>query len=291
MKEFKSGYVSIVGKPNAGKSSLMNELLGEKLAIVSPKAQTTRQRIIGILSEENYQIIFTDTPGILESKYKLQEKMLNEIIAVRKETDVVLYVMDATDDLDENIHALNFLKIKKPTIFLLNKIDKCKKTDLEQLQLKIIELKIADILIPISINANLNIDKIIPAIENLLPIAPPFYDNETLTDKPIRFFVAELVREKLFFLLDKELPYHAAVIVRSYEEKNTLTKVVADIIVSRETQKQIIIGKGGSMIQKIAEQSRADIEKFIDRKVFLELKIKVRKNWRENDLYLKEYGY
>lgn len=291
MSEFKSGFVGIFGKPNAGKSTLMNAILGEKLAIVSPKAQTTRNKILGILTEPTYQIIFSDTPGLLHSKYKLHEKMMQEVSMVKQGTDVVLFLMDVNDDVDENQELYKKLSTKQPTILVINKIDKSKTDKAKIITDAFKPIKNIKEIIEISALQKTNIDSLLHRITELLPAMPPYYDEDTLTDKPMRFFVAEMIREKLFFELDEELPYHAAVIVRQYEEKNTLTKIVADIVVSRETQKAIIIGKNGSMIKKLGQLAREDIEKFIDRKVFLELHVKVRKDWRNNDLYLKEYGY
>jgi GTP-binding protein Era len=291
MEDFRSGFVGIFGKPNAGKSTLMNALLGEKLAIVSPKAQTTRNKILGILNENNYQIIFSDTPGILESRYKLHEKMMKEVSAVKQGTDVVLFITDPKEKPEEVMEIISNLKIKTPLILVINKSDKIK-PDLAASLVQIYKSqKSIDQVVLISALQKQNLDHLLQQIIHFLPIMPPYYDEDTLTDKPMRFFVAEMIREKLFFELDEELPYHAAVIVRQYEEKTTLTKIVADIVVSRDTQKFILIGKGGSMIKKIGQLSREDIEKFIDRKVFLELHVKVRKDWRNNDLYLKEYGY
>jgi GTP-binding protein Era len=265
--------------------------LGEKLAIVSPKAQTTRNKILGILNENNYQIIFSDTPGILESRYKLHEKMMKEVSAVKQGTDVVLFITDPKEKPEEVMEIISNLKIKTPLILVINKSDKIK-PDLSASLVQIYKSqKSIDQVVLISALQKQNLDHLLQQIIHFLPIMPPYYDEDTLTDKPMRFFVAEMIREKLFFELDEELPYHAAVIVRQYEEKTTLTKIVADIVVSRDTQKFILIGKGGSMIKKIGQLSREDIEKFIDRKVFLELHVKVRKDWRNNDLYLKEYGY
>lgn len=291
MEDFRSGFVGIFGKPNAGKSTLMNALLGEKLAIVSPKAQTTRNKILGILHENNYQIIFSDTPGILESRYKLHEKMMKEVSAVKQGTDVVLFITDPKEKPEEVMEIISNLKIKTPLILVINKSDKIKPDAAASLVQTYKSQKSIDQVVLISALQKQNLNHLLQQIIHFLPIMPPYYDEDTLTDKPMRFFVAEMIREKLFFELDEELPYHAAVIVRQYEEKNTLTKIVADIVVSRDTQKFILIGKGGSMIKKIGQLSREDIEKFIDRKVFLELHVKVRKDWRNNDLYLKEYGY
>lgn len=291
MKEFKSGFVGIFGKPNAGKSTLLNALLHEKLAIVSPKAQTTRNKILGILTEENYQIIFSDTPGLLQSKYKLHERMMKEVNMVREGTDVVLYLMDVNDDIEENITHIEKLSRKQHTIVAINKIDKAKKGNLDKVKAALANIQSISNILEISALNQLHLDTLLQNIIEHLPSMPAYYDADTLTDKPMRFFVAEMIREKLFYLLDDELPYHVAVLVRQYEVKQTLTKIGADIIVSRESQKGILLGAQGSMIKKISQDARADIEKFIDRKVFLEIHVKVRKDWRNNDLYLKEYGY
>ena len=291
MNDFKSGFVGIFGKPNAGKSTLLNGILNEKLAIVSPKAQTTRNRILGILTEKNYQIVFSDTPGILKSNYKLHERMLKEIDLVKQGTDVILYIMDVKDRIEDNIDLIQQFSSKHPILMIINKIDQGNQDKIKQIKEACLKIDKIKSVIEISALNKTNMETLLHEIVTYLPTMPPYYDADTLTDKPMRFFVAELIREKLFFLLNEELPYHAAVIVRQYEEKNTLTKIVADIVVSRETQKAIIIGKNGSMIKEIGQKSREDIEKFIERKVFLELHVKVRKDWRNNDMYLKEYGY
>lgn len=291
MTNFKSGFVGIFGRPNAGKSTLLNALLHEKLAIVSPKAQTTRNQILGILTEKDYQIIFSDTPGLLQSKYKLHERMMREVDSVRQGTDVLLYLIDANDDAEENKQLLEVLKFKGATILIINKIDKAKPDKISHIKEVFATIKPEIPCVEISALQNTHLDQLLALIVEKLPSMPAYYDDDTLTDRPMRFFVAEMIREQLFFELDEELPYHAAVVVRQYEEKNTLTKIVADIVVSRETQKMIIIGQGGSKIKTIGSQARQQIEKFIDRKIFLELHVKVRKDWRNNDLFLKEYGY
>lgn len=291
MTNFKSGFVGIFGRPNAGKSTLLNALLHEKLAIVSPKAQTTRNQILGILTEKDYQIIFSDTPGLLQSKYKLHERMMREVDSVRQGTDVLLYLIDANDNAEENKALLEGLKFKGATILIINKIDKSKPEKISHIREVFASIKPEIACIEISALQNTHLDQLLALIVEKLPSMPAYYDDDTLTDRPMRFFVAEMIREQLFFELDEELPYHAAVVVRQYEEKNTLTKIVADIVVSRETQKMIIIGQGGSKIKTIGSQARQQIEKFIDRKIFLELHVKVRKDWRNNDLFLKEYGY
>jgi GTP-binding protein Era len=291
MPEFKSGFVGIFGKPNAGKSTLLNALLGEKLAIVSPKAQTTRNRILGILSSSDYQIIFNDTPGLLEAKYALHEKMMHTVMQVKEGTDVVVFVMDARDNFSDIEVLIKNLRCKQPVVLTVNKIDVLSAAKLDELLLTAQKSKWVQATVGISALNKQGLDNLLQTILTFLPCMPAYYDDDTLTDRPMRFFVAELVREKLFFELDEELPYHAAVLVRQYEEKNTLIKISADIIVSRESQKAIIIGKNGQQIKRIGQQAREDIEAFVDRKVFLELHVKVRKDWRNNELYLKEYGY
>ena len=291
MSEFRSGFVSIIGKPNAGKSTLLNGILGEKLAIVSPKVQTTRQRIKGILTEENYQIIFSDTPGLLESQYKLQDFMKEEIKAVRKDTDVLLFLMDVNWDVDENIELYKEYNNKKPVIFILNKCDAINDAKLQEKIAYIKEqIEVDDVLL-ISALKNINIKGLIDRIVELLPEHPPYFSEDEISDLPIRFFVSEIVREKVFELTEKEVPYHTAVLIREYKVQPKITRILADIVVSRETQKGIIIGKGGEKLKRIGTRARLDIEKFIDSKVYLELHVKVRKDWRNNSLYLKEYGY
>lgn len=291
MAEFRSGFVGIFGKPNAGKSTLMNAILGEKLAITSPKAQTTRNKILGILNEENYQIIFSDTPGLLKRSYKLHDRMIQEIESAQEGTDVVLFLMDKNDSIPENIELLEKLHSRSPVVVVINKMDKKGNLELPVFQKAFQKVKQVEALIPISALEKTNVDVLLAAVLNYMPVMPAYYDPETLSDRPMRFFVSEIIREKLFELLDEELPYHCAVLIRQFEEKNTLTKIVADIVLSRESQKAIVIGERGSMIKRIGEKSRLDIEGFVERKVFLELHVKVRKDWRNNDLYLKEYGY
>lgn len=287
---FQSGFVGIFGKPNAGKSTLMNALMGEKLAITSPKAQTTRNKILGILTEKEYQIIFSDTPGILKRNYKLHDRMLQEIEHAKQGTDVVLFLMDVKDNVDENIELLKELKIASPVLVVLNKIDKSHKST-EEVKKKFLSVKNVQEVLAISAKEKLHLDVLMQSLLRFIPDMPAYYNEDSLSDKPMRFFVSEIIREKIFDLLDDELPYHCAVIIRAYEEKQTLTKISADIVLSRESQKGILLGSGGSMIKKIGQLAREDIERFIERKVFLEIHVKVRKDWRNNDLYLKEYGY
>lgn len=287
----KVGFVNIFGKPNAGKSTLMNALLGEKLAIVSPKVQTTRHRIKGILTTEAYQIIFSDTPGIIDPKYKLQQKMMQSVKSALEDADVALLLVDIKDKLEENDEMFTSLNLKVPCIIVLNKIDKSD-TALTTKAISFFETKAyCKKVITISALTGFKQEKFLKEIIELLPEGQPFFEEDQLTDLSTRFFVAELIREKIFALFEDEIPYHTTVLVNAFKEKQSLIKISADIIVNRESQKAILIGTGGQMIKKIGSEARVDIEKFLDSKVFLELFIKVRPKWRDNDLFLKEYGY
>ena len=287
----KVGFVNIFGKPNAGKSTLMNALLGEKLAIVSPKVQTTRHRIKGILTTPAYQIIFSDTPGIIDPKYKLQQKMMHSVKSALEDADVALLLVDIKDNLEENDELFASLKLKVPCIVVLNKIDKSDAA-LTAGAISFFESKsYCKKVITISALTGFKQEKFLKEILELLPEGEPFFDEDQLTDLSTRFFVAELIREKIFGLFEDEIPYHTTVLVTEFKEKQSLIKISADIIVNRESQKAILIGTGGQMIKKIGTEARVDIEKFVDSKVFLELFVKVRPKWRDNDLFLKEYGY
>lgn len=287
----KAGFVNIFGKPNAGKSTLLNALVGEKLAIMSPKVQTTRHRITGIVTEPDYQIVFSDTPGIIEPKYRLHEKMMGAVRSALEDADVALLVADATETGEGARELFGSLHLKVPAILLLNKIDLLQDRPVEQLVEGYREITFIREIIPISARTKMNTDKVMAAILRFLPEAPPFYPEDTLTDKPVRFFVSEIIREKIFHLYKEEVPYHAAVLITQFEEKATLTKITAQIVVTRETQKGIILGEKGKMIKELGTRSRNEIEAFLERKVFLELLVKVRDKWRDNENYLREYGY
>lgn len=288
----KSGFVNIFGKPNAGKSTLLNALLGEKLAIVSHKVQTTRHRIKGILTEEDkYQIIFSDTPGIIEAKYKLHEKMMASVKNALEDADVALLVVDVNDDFESSDEIFKQLKLSVPTILILNKIDEAKNGKIAEAEKFFADKPYAKKIIKISALQKHHLVKLLKAIIEILPEGEPFYNEEDLTDLPTRFFVGEIIREKVYELFEDEIPYHVAVLVNEFKEKSTLIKIQADIIVQRETQKSIIIGAGGKMIKQIGSLARQDIEKFLDNKIFLELFVKVKPKWRDNELQLKEYGY
>jgi len=290
--EHKAGFVNIFGPPNAGKSTLLNALLGESLAIISPKVQTTRHRILGILTEETYQIIFSDTPGIIAPEYKLHAKMMQQVKSAVEDSDVALLMADATDRPEDIAKLIDPLKLKSKKILLINKTDLVKdKRQLEEIRLSFETCLKPDRIILISALKKINTDKIIPAVLEFLPKNPPFYPDEDISDRPVRFFVSELIREKIYFLYGQEIPYHTAVLIQSFEELPHITKIRADIIATRETQKMILLGQKGAMIKKLGTQARESIEQFLDKKVYLELFVKVRPKWRENDTYLREYGY
>jgi GTPase len=287
----KSGFVNIFGKPNAGKSTLLNVLMGEKLAIVSPKVQTTRHRIKGILNDKDYQVIFSDTPGIIEPKYKLHEKMMQAVKSSLEDADVALLIVDIKDNLEEADEIFSFLSLKAPAIVVLNKTDLVNKETVDKAVVFFSQKKYCKKVIEISALKNKGIQELLDAIISMLPEGEPFYNDENLSDLPMKFFVSELIREKIFYIYQEEIPYHTTVLVQEFKEKTTLTKITADIIVQRETQKGIILGEGGKMIKQLGTLARKDIEEFIGRKVFLELFVKVRPKWRDNEIHLREYGY
>jgi GTP-binding protein Era len=288
----KAGFVNIFGKPNAGKSTLLNAMLGEKLAIVSPKVQTTRHRIKGFLTKPGeYQIIFSDTPGIIEAKYKLHEKMMGNVKGALEDADVALLIADANENLEEVNAVFQQLKLKVPTILVLNKIDEAANGKIAEAETFFADKPYAKKLVKISALQQHHLDKLLAAILELMPEGDPFYNEDDMSDLPTKFFVSEMIREKVYQLFQDEIPYHTAVMVNEFKEKQSLIKIQADIIVQRETQKVIIIGEKGKMIREIGTLARQEIEKFLERKVFLELFVKVRPKWRDNDIQLKEYGY
>jgi GTPase len=287
----KVGFVNIFGRPNAGKSTLLNALMGEKLAIVSPKVQTTRHRIKGILTEKDYQIIFSDTPGIIEPRYKLHEKMMMAVKNALEDADVALLLVDIKENWQECDEIFDKLRLNVPSIVVLNKIDLASEEKIKEGIDYFSSKSYCKKVITISALSGINRKKLINTLLEFLPEGEPFYEGDDISDLNTRFFVSEIIREKIFDLAQDEIPYHTAVLVREYQEKTTLVKIVADIIVHRETQKAILIGEKGAMIKKIGSAARKDIEAFIERKVFLELFVKVKPKWRENELQLKEYGY
>ncbi len=287
----KAGFVNIFGRPNAGKSTLLNALIGEKLAIVSPKVQTTRHRIKGILTEKDYQIVFSDTPGIIEPRYKLHEKMMDAVKSALEDADLALLLVDIKENWQGCDEIFTKLNLKVPAVVVINKIDLADQETLKKAIDFFSARPYCRQVITISALSGINRNKLIRSILEYLPEGQPFYEGDDISDLQTRFFVSELIREKIYALAQDEIPYHTAVLIREYQEKTTLVKIIADIIVQRETQKVILIGEKGSMIKKIGTAARKDIEEFIQRKVFLELFVKVKPKWRENDLQLKEYGY
>lgn len=287
----KSGFVSIFGKPNAGKSTLLNALMGEKLAIVSPKVQTTRHRIKGIITTPEYQIIFSDTPGIIEPKYKLQEKMMQAVQQAQEDTDVAVLLVDINDNLEEANTLFGSLRLKAPAIVAINKLDTANKEKKEAALTFFQGQAYCKEVVGLSALKGTQVNELLQVIVKYMPEGEPFFAEDEMTDLPTRFFVAEMIREKIFYLFKDEIPYHTTVIVREFKEKTTLVKIVADIVVQRESQKAILLGEGGKMIKQLGTDARKDIEQFIGQKVFLELFVKVRPKWRDNDFMLKEYGY
>lgn len=287
----KVGFVSIFGKPNAGKSTLLNALMGEKLAIVSHKVQTTRHRIKGILTEKEYQIIFSDTPGIIEPKYKLHERMMQAVKNSLEDADLALLLLDIQDNWEENDQLFQALRLKSPALVVLNKTDTVKPEKVEEATAWFAAKPYCKKVVAISALKKEKVPSLLDEVLALMPEGAPFFDGDDLTDLPTKFFVGEMIREKIFLLYGEEIPYHTAVLVQEFKEKSTLIKIQADIIVQRETQKGIILGEAGKMIRKLGTAARQDIEAFLGQKVFLELFVKVRPKWRDNDTYLKEYGY
>jgi GTP-binding protein Era len=288
----RSGFVSIVGSPNVGKSTLMNQLVGEKLSIVTSKAQTTRHRILGIVNDEDYQIVFSDTPGVVNAAYKLHENMMEYVNASLRDADVLIFITDTREK--EMNHKETLEKIKQldiPVLCLINKIDLSDQTVVTQQMEYWQELLPKAEVYPVSALHSFNVETVWERIRSWIPENPPYFDKEELSDRPMRFFVSEIIREKIFLHCEKEVPYSSQVEIDTYEETGNLVKIRAQIIVERNSQKGILIGKGGEMLKKIGRDARMEIEKFIDRKVFLETFVKVDKDWRSTDQKLKKYGY
>ena len=288
----KAGFVNIFGRPNAGKSTLLNALIGEKMAIVSPKVQTTRHRIKAFLNNPGeYQIIFSDTPGIIDPRYKLHERMMRAVKTALEDADVALLIVDANDNFEETSAIFEALKLKVPAIVVLNKIDAAANGKIAEATEFFATKSYCKKMVKISALQKVHLQKLLAEVLTFLPEGVPFYSEDDLSDMPTKFFVAELIREKIYHLYGDEIPYHSAVLINEFKEKENIIKIQADIIVHRETQKAIIIGERGTMIREIGIQARQDIEAFVGQKVFLELFVKVRPKWRDNDNQLKEYGY
>jgi len=290
--EHKAGFVNIIGNPNVGKSTLMNALMGEKLSIITHKAQTTRHRILGILNEEDYQIVFSDTPGIIKPAYKLQESMMNFVHSAFKDADVLIYLVEIGERaLKDEAFFEKIKNTKIPLLLLVNKIDLSQQEEVEkQINHWKEQVPNAEIL-PISALNKFNMDKILERIIELLPVSPAYYDKDAITDKPKRFFVSESIREKILKHYKKEVPYSVEVEVEEFEDEENIIRIRAIIFVMRESQKGIIIGHKGAGIKRIGTEARKDLERFFDKKIFLETVVKVKKNWRNDDRQLKSFGY
>lgn len=289
----KSGFVNIVGNPNVGKSTLMNSLVGERISIITSKAQTTRHRIMGIVNTDDMQIVYSDTPGVLKPNYKLQESMLGFSQSALVDADILLYVTDTVETPDKNADFLERVAQGNiPVIVIINKIDLLKgQAELETLVDKWKELLPQAEIIPISAMLRFNIDNLLKRIQELLPPSPPFFDKDALTDKPARFFVNEIIREKILLTYDKEIPYACEVAVELFKESDKRIDISAVIYVERDSQKGIIIGKGGTAIKRVGSLARKDIEAFFDKQVYLQLYVKVEKDWRNRENKLRNFGY
>lgn len=289
--EHKAGFVSIIGKPNAGKSTLMNSLVGEKMSIITPKAQTTRHRIIGILNDDHHQIVFSDTPGVIKPSYALQEAMMNMVQGSLIDADVILLVTDIHEKYDEADIIEKLKRTDVPFAVLINKIDKSNEEEVNE-KIKFWEETLNPTAIfAISALHEHNSQAVLDFVKEHIPVHPPFYDKEALTDRPERFFVSEIIREKVFKLYEKEIPYSTEVIVVAFKEEEHINRISVEIIVERDSQKNIIIGKGGEMIKKVGTYARKDIEEFLDKKCFLEIFVKVIPDWRKRKNYLQKFGY
>lgn len=291
--QHKAGFVNIVGNPNVGKSTLMNHLVGERISIITSKAQTTRHRIMGIVNTDDYQIVFSDTPGVLKPKYKLQESMLEFSIEALVDADILLYVTDVVETVTKNQLFLDKVaKMKIPILLIINKIDLLKgNDDLVAIIEKWHNILPAAEVFPISAQENFNIDNLMKRIVELLPDSPPFFGKDDLTDRPARFFVTEIIREKLLLDYDKEIPYASQVMVELFEEKPSSIHIMAVIYVERDSQKAIIIGHRGQKLKRVGIEARKDIETFFKKHVYLELFVKVEKDWRNKENKLRSFGY
>ncbi len=292
-QQHKAGFVNIVGNPNVGKSTLMNDLVGERVSIITSKAQTTRHRIMGIVNAPDYQIVFSDTPGVLKPKYGLQESMLNFSEGALTDADVLIYVTDVVEDPTKNADFLaKVAKEKVPVLLVINKIDLLKgDSDLQAIVERWHGLLPNAEIFPTSAKEHFNVSNLMTRIVELLPVSPPYFGKDALTDKPARFFVTEIIREKILTNYDKEVPYSVEVIVEKFDEKEGAIHIMAVIYVERDSQKGILIGKGGSMLKKVGTEARKDIETFFGKRVYLELFVKVEPNWRNRENKLKSFGY
>lgn len=288
----KSGFVNIVGNPNVGKSTLMNALVGERISIITSKAQTTRHRILGIVNGEDFQIVYSDTPGVLKPNYRLQESMLNFSRSALKDADVLLYVTDVFDSYDKNEDFVEMVNLNSaPLLLIINKIDLIDEEKLVALVEKWKLLTPRAEIYPVSALEKFNVEPLFKRIKELLPESPPFFDKDQLTDKSERFFVNEIIREKILLNYDKEIPYSVEVEVEQFVEEANIIRIHAVIYAERDSQKGILIGHGGKSLKKVGTEARKDMEVFFQKKVFLELFVKVEKDWRNKDTKLKGFGY
>lgn len=291
-KQHRAGFVNIIGNPNVGKSTLMNALVGENLSIVTAKAQTTRHRIMGIVNGDDFQIVYSDTPGILKPSYALQESMLNFVDVAIGDADVILYVTDVVEKKDKNADYVEKLnKLDCPVIIVLNKIDISDQQTVLQLMEEWKQLVPKAEIFPASAQERFNLENIFDKVVELLPVSPPWYDKEQFTDKSMRFFASEIIREKILLNFDKEIPYCTEVVIESFKEGEERYDIGAVINVMRDSQKGILIGKGGSALKRLGIAARIEMEDFFQKKVFLQLFVKVEPNWREDKKMLKRFGY
>lgn len=288
----KAGFVNIVGNPNVGKSTLMNALVGERVSIATFKAQTTRHRIMGIYNDDELQIVFSDTPGVLKPNYKLQESMLNFSTSALSDADILLYVTDVVESPDKNIEFIDKVRrVDAPILLLINKIDLTNQEKLVEVVEKWKEIIPQAEIIPLSAQNKFNVAYIMKRIKELLPESPPYFDKDQWTDKSERFFVTEIIREKILLYYDKEVPYSVEVVVESFKADSKKISISAVIYVERDSQKGIIIGKQGKAIKKVATEARKELERFFGKTIFLETFVKVDKDWRSSDKQLKNFGY
>lgn len=288
----KAGFVNIVGKPNVGKSTLMNVLIGERLSIISSKAQTTRHRIMGIINDDQYQVIFSDTPGMLKPKYELHKSMMGFVNISLEDADVILFVTDlfeTDEEIEDVIEKINNSGV--PVLLVINKIDLSKENQLEEVTAYWTQRIKTETVIPISATESFNTERILVEILDRIPVHPPFYDKEELTDKPERFFASEIVREKIFLNYKKEIPYSTEVAIEDFYEEKNIIRIRAVIYVERNSQKGIIIGDKGSALKRVGIQAREEMEKFFGKKIFLETFVKVEDDWRKNKNKLRKFGY
>ena len=287
----KSGFVAIFGKPNAGKSTLLNALVGEKLAIVSHKSQTTRHRIRAFLNGPGYQVIFSDTPGIITPEYKLHEKMMQAVKSSLEDADLALLLVDVRDTPEEVSPVFESLKLRVPAIVVLNKTDMVSEETVRKAAGFYREQPYCKEVLAVSALKKIHLEQLVDKIVQYLPEGDPFFAEDDLTDLPTRFFAAELIREKIYELFEQEIPYQATVLVNEFREQPHIVRIKAEIVVQRESQKAILLGEKGSMIRRLGTEARQSIEAFLGSKVYLELFVKVRPKWRDNEMHLREYGY